>query len=710
MQGLPEGFIVDYNAEAPKTPDSGQTVGNLPPGFVLDNNNPLDLKVKPVKKTMKAAQDPVARQDDVTPIDYVETARTRHTKAVQGLVDKSVKDFEALKASSSTSIQNYMQDKITGSELGLQLVGDVANVLSDMVGNVLVAGVTQAGDSISWVLPDSVEKPVADALKEGVQFVGQSAIAQEGIEAAMKGVESWQEFKGANPRAARNIESVVNIGLVVGPLKGSKPQGPVQPVVSTRTRLEKFADEMAAKGAANTKVKTDQKVAATFINFRDPDVMPSLRNGQLKLSPMQQNAVDSLQTVKGFSTNNTATKNLNNIMLEVDKLDDALKTQVANTSGRAHLAGFYDDLTKSFDDAINKSIDKKASSKAADEVFEIVENAVKKHGDSAEGILKARQDLDRWLRTKKGDAAFNKQGPVNDFVQSARNQLNDELALLVPGTKQNLKRQSGLLHASDGLAENASKEFGNKFAAALANVGRLIGTNRDVAFALSALGIGSYSATALPLMTSAVIAGGTYVTLKAATYGISKTVTRKNGAVILKAIDNSIKKAKSMGKDGVAVAKELRLQRAGIVDYLRDMEEVWENGGKERFEAQQAAQAGYENINDVPSPTSNSSSSEQVVTPVPEEPVKADIEVKYPKQTNATVAPSPMNSTPGTLVGKAIPNTDGTISIKVGKSGNLLPATPDQIERAGLAVKGDQVVIVDPVKFKAFATTPIKDA
>ena len=49
-----------------------------------------------------------------------------------------------------------------------------------------------------------------------------------------------------------------------------------------------------------------------------------------------------------------------------------------------------------------------------------------------------------------------------------------------------------------------------------------------------------------------------------------------------------MKQAQKMGKEGVPVIRQLRLQRAGFVDYLRDMNEIWENeGGKEKSAEEQ---------------------------------------------------------------------------------------------------------------------------
>ncbi len=106
----------------------------------------------------------------------------------------------------------------------LQLTGKVgAGTIMDFIGEALISG----GRGLSAITPDFIEDPLKEnATKAGILLLD-TELGQKGLEAATKGVAKWEEFSSEHPVMARNIESVVNIGLLVAPVKG-KPK-PVRP-------------------------------------------------------------------------------------------------------------------------------------------------------------------------------------------------------------------------------------------------------------------------------------------------------------------------------------------------------------------------------------------------------------------------------------------------------------------------------------------------
>ena len=51
------------------------------------------------------------------------------------------------------------------------------------------------------------------------------------------------------------------------------------------------------------------------------------------------------------------------------------------------------------------------------------------------------------------------------------------------------------------------------------------------------------------------------------------------------------------------------------------------------------------------------------------------------------------------VIGKAVPNPDGTVSIQIGQ-GQMLPVTPQQLANNGLGVENGQVVVVNEDLFR----------
>tara|TARA_R110000764_G_scaffold236418_1_gene331576 strand:- start:46 stop:2055 length:2010 start_codon:yes stop_codon:yes gene_type:complete len=601
LSTLPEGFIADNNtpiadAES-KEPiqtvdDKGMQVEllpTLPAGFTANSNLPVDNEVKPVKEIMVQAVDPVAKAPEVTPLDYINSRKEAQAQPKPtGFVDKTLEDFKQSVSEGKITLRQSAQDQITGAETALRLGGDVANFIGDVVGNTVSVALGTAGDVLSFVVPDSIEKPVVDAAKEGISFVANTEAGQAGIDALMSGVSEWEAWAKANPRAAENIRSVVDIGLVLGPIKGVKAQ-PFSPVVSTQSKLKTYADNLAKQGAKDALQAKRQKLVNSFLDLAtDTDALKRRRDSTFNLTPMQETAADAVATVPKYSPLRTASGNLNAVGKQID-IEDELMAQAVKGVGDVNLPKFYDELTQNIDTAIKNSIDPKATDAAYATVLDKVENAIRvNRGKDAEGMLKARLDLDKWLLEKQGDTAFNKKGPVVQAVKEARNAMNASIAEVSPAFAAGLKRNSGLRHAQEGLATKAAREGSETIMPLVRNTMRLIGAQRNVGFALAGLGIGSYATLGTPIALIAAGVGGVYLTSKAGIYGFSKVVTKKNGAIILNAVDSAMKQAQKMGKEGVPVIRQLRLQRAGFVDYLRDMNEIWENeGGKEKSAEEQ---------------------------------------------------------------------------------------------------------------------------
>jgi hypothetical protein len=159
--------------------------------------------------------------------------------------------------------------------------------------------------------------------------------------------------------------------------------------------------------------------------------------------------------------------------------------------------------------------------------------------------------------------------------------INNSFDELVPEAKTLRRKQSGLLYAQEGLATAAAKE-GGVLSRTLNNIMRVVGANRDIAFAISGLAGGAlgYSTLATPIAGAAAVAGGAYLLSKPVLkFGLDATKSRKNLSVVLKGVDNAIKAA----KDSPQMVKQLRADRALLIELVTDLEQVWREGGKEAY-------------------------------------------------------------------------------------------------------------------------------
>ena len=96
----------------------------------------------------------------------------------------------------------------------LQLTGKVgAGTILDLIGELVISG----GRGLSAITPDAIEDPVKGGVTGAALAIARSETGRAGIEKAMEGVEAYQEWAADNPVMARNVESVVDIGLLVAP-------------------------------------------------------------------------------------------------------------------------------------------------------------------------------------------------------------------------------------------------------------------------------------------------------------------------------------------------------------------------------------------------------------------------------------------------------------------------------------------------------------
>lgn len=127
---------------------------------------------------------------------------------------KQLQEFEAETAAGNQTIP----------ELYLQKTGNAAGLLNDIVGE----GFKSVGHGLSYITPDYIEQPVKDAGKYVASTLGDTHLGRTAIGAADEVSQAYRDFAQNNPRAARNVEAALNIGMaapVAGALKGTAVAG-----------------------------------------------------------------------------------------------------------------------------------------------------------------------------------------------------------------------------------------------------------------------------------------------------------------------------------------------------------------------------------------------------------------------------------------------------------------------------------------------------
>lgn len=137
----------------------------------------------------------------------------------------------------------------------------------DIVGEIAGSGLDVVASGVSAITPDFLGEPIADFSEGALEWVLGSQIGQLGIEAARAGEQAYEEFKAEHPRAARNIESVMNVGLIMAPAASALRVGSKVPRFTGRALADAPESEELFKQA--TKKFNSAKQSGSVLNSDD---------------------------------------------------------------------------------------------------------------------------------------------------------------------------------------------------------------------------------------------------------------------------------------------------------------------------------------------------------------------------------------------------------------------------------------------------------
>lgn len=591
--GLPEGFTLDYNV--PVSPveslkqqqavEGGgdvitvskpvpvqqatqpeQTIDVLPEGFTMDYNNPSDNEVDTsVAKAKKDAADPAL----VASPTYITYAQDKW----ESYAGKIASDYQDSVRQATEAFARGGKGEQTNLETAFQVTGDAFNLFGDILGTTVIEGIGIAGDGLSAVVPDFIEDPIKGKIKEGLDWVGSSEVAKQGLEALGKGLKAWEEFEQSNPRAAENIKSVVDIGTVLYPAgKAAKP-------IANSAKLEKKASELSIKAAKDAKTKTAMKFMDSFDNLASKDNRMRMRDGVIpidSLTAREQKAIKAVQSTKGYNTMRSSEGNLNAVNKELDRANEELAKIIARDGDvQINVQSIFDDFgakaDKAVADARGTALSEKTQ-KAYVDILSIAEDAIAANGNTAKGLRQARIEIDKAFKElAAGEDPFSKSSVLKDAVNDIRDTINDRIAMVIPETKPAMDKVSGLYHAQKQLASKAKSS--NAFVDAVRNTMHVVGLQRDLGWLLVAVAGGSYAATATSIGAAAAVGGGLYLGGKGIKKGISAATGAKARSIYLKSWSEAMKTVDA----GSDMAKQLRADRETVMTVLKDLVEIGED-------------------------------------------------------------------------------------------------------------------------------------
>lgn len=232
------------------------------------------------------------------------TDTTTQTPPATGLAA----DFQNRVQGVSDAVQRLISGKQGIGETMLQGAGEAAGGINDAIGE----GVGAVAKGLWHIAPEAIKQPLGAAAKSFVE----SPIVQAGLQAVSAGKNVYDQWKQSNPAQAADLESVVNIGMIL-------PEG---------AAAESVAED-AAKGGASLLYKTGL-----------PDVANSARSAVGNLADKAL-GVDSEKIAANEAYQTAASKakttlDLAQPKLTGDAIDKAAEDSILAEDGKGNVTGY----------------------------------------------------------------------------------------------------------------------------------------------------------------------------------------------------------------------------------------------------------------------------------------------------------------------------------------------------------------------------------
>ena len=503
--------------------------------------------------------EPISNIIELTPPGSQEGAPdAQAVEPQQGFLERFGGDIETRRAQ-TTEIFERMGEQ-TPEETLLQLVGKTfAGTTLDFIGEGLV--------SAFRALPDVIENPIRDQ----AAALMQSEIGQLGLERLGQGANKFEEFAKENPRAARNIESLVNVGLLFAPAKTSKAATETEATILSRAAqsIEEAAEtQIAARQTALAQNLVTPKQTAAI---RTEQVARESEEGILRAAVTEPSAsetrmIQEVARLPGLSSSNTLRGNFKVIQeanrSEAITLKEALKANEVIFPRKEFTAR----INKVLDDLAENPLLVGDARTSAEKIVKKMRQIILQNKSTGSGLLKARKELDTWIRSQKGPNVFDpaKESAISIAIRDIRTATNNFLAEKATnvGVKESLSKQSALFGALDNIAPKAADEGRSIVTRAMQNIAEVIPMPSGIRQSIAATGLIAIPAIVSPSTTAAILA--TALAGKAAVSTIRSPRTKKALSSLLKQVDKALNAAKLTPE----LALKLRADRAALVELI----------------------------------------------------------------------------------------------------------------------------------------------
>ena len=399
-----------------------------------------------------------------------------------------------------------------------QTLGQGAGFATDVLGE----AIKSVGYGIGAITPDIIEKPITEGIKSTLKAIAQTPVIQSGLDAIGQGVDAYNFWKKTHPREARNIESVVNIGLLLPVGRVAKEgagvtelggkalirSGQAGVTATRKSFLEDLVHPLQTKAVKEAQVPRTSE--AGFGPFRRSVVVPS---------GSEARSIEALTNISSVKPSNTLQRNYNAIRSENLVEATNLKNELIKNDfiyPRKELLARLRTVKSRLAESPFITGD---AEKSADKLISKVRQMIEEKPSKGSNLLEVRKEFDNWIESQKPTVFDAKtESALTIANREIRSEINTFLNEKAPNVKvrESLAKQSSLFRALDNIKPKAAQEADTAFGRAFQRAGQILGTkNRIVQAIAAAVGIGGLGAAATFAPGASVVGIGGFLTYKA---------------------------------------------------------------------------------------------------------------------------------------------------------------------------------------------------
>lgn len=477
-------------------------------------------------------------------------------------------------------------------EAGIQLLGQGTGFVLDSIGE----GLVSAWRAIpkNWreagaeQLDNFFRSPTGQAITTNTeQFFDENPVGQGIVDVVEGGMDAWKQLEKESPRVAKDIRSVVNIGLLMSPVKGKKkPSGKM-------SRLDRLSQKIR-RSAVIQKLQAQKN---SFIEIvRKPNTDTGARSfmqgffqtKRVRPTTLEKNMAKEIARIPGTSTKKSFTNNYN--IINDFNFDDIAKLKIdLDKIMPKEIPALKQNVVKKIDKFVDNALrnnrlimgDPAAQSK----LLAFRESAIR-DVMSAEtpaklsGILSLRQRLDTDLLKVMSEAkAFGSAaGGLETTTSLAHGVIRDALNSSVKqfaGKKlnvaQRLNRQHLRFKALENMAPKVNSEPVYLISRIFGSVAPVATKIRSEALNTAALAMGTTAIAASSQVAPYLATGvGSAILLRGAYKGLTGPFAKRGIAGMIRMVDDVIKNTVDPN-----VIRNLRIDRAALVELLDNYDTIY---------------------------------------------------------------------------------------------------------------------------------------